>query len=537
MSEIVATLTVSKTLPQDGTITGKDINDDGQSQVIELSAGQSLRIGRSKSNDFRIEHRNVSRFHAVFSASTNGIILSDLSSLNGTFVNRNKISTPVDILSGDVVAIGDLKITVKLNHGEDTSSTTDYGKTQTARLTSVMVTVLLVDVTGYTKISEALPPADVAQMMRVWFQKMSEIVSNHGGVVDKYIGDCVMTLWRGSRKEASTTASDAYVAGLEMLKVTDELSKSKDWAHHDAHPWSCRVAMNTGEALMGNVGGAGQRDYTVLGDAVNVTFRLEDIASGLNTNFILSEATAELLGENHPVTSLGEFELDGRSEKVNVFSPVVRKKLNRNETVVTASNLLSLPIVQNILEILEQKLPPSLSFHSLAHTYDVFGEAMSFAIAESRSDKELELIAIAAAFHDAGFIKQMEDNEEIGAKMAIASMRATKDYPVEEINMVAQMILDTKISTRKGDDFQRANTELSPYLLDADVSNFGRDDFFERMDARVLELQAASHTQIYSQTLELMKKHKWQTSIARSRRQTQKLENMKRLEDYLKEKG
>ena len=117
--------------------------------------------------------------------------------------------------------------------------------------------------------------------------------------------------------------------------------------------------------------------------------------------------------------------------------------------------------------------------------------------------------------------------------MAIAAMRKANKYSVEEINIVAQMILDTKVDVSGKGALQTENTELSKYLLDADLSNFGRDDFFERMDARVLEIQAVSHTQVYAQTLILMKIHKWKSKVANARRQVKKEENMKTLEEHL----
>ena len=286
---------------------------------LKLCEGQSLRVGRANTNDLPLKNRNVSRFHAVFSASASGVVLSDLSSLNGTLVNGSRISTPVDLSSGDVVLISDARIHVKLTLGEERESDSTHGRTQTAQLAAVVVTVLVADVVGYTKLSEALPPQDVANMMHEWFQEVSQIVKDNGGEVDKYIGDCVMALWRGSHQNAEELATKAVKAGVCIQRETEVLSE-RLWSHRAIYPWKCRIALNTGEALMGTVGGAGKRDFTVLGDTVNIAFRLESVAGKLGTSFIFSRATADFIQKEIPVKGLGDINVEGRQGQVSVFT-------------------------------------------------------------------------------------------------------------------------------------------------------------------------------------------------------------------------
>ncbi len=329
---IIATLLLEETPPESEEETPEpEISGTAAPRIAttpeglveyELREGQTIRLGRANSNDIPIRNRNVSRFHAVFSASSSGVVLSDLASLNGTFVNGSRIATPVDISSGDVVTIGDTKISVKLSLGEPGGIDSSHGQTQTAQLSAVVVTVLVVDVVGYTKLSESLPPQDVAGMMHTWFQETSEIVREFGGEVDKYIGDCVMALWKGSASNSQEMALQAIRAGFKMLEKTNDMSESGKWIHHDDVPWQCRVALNTGEALMGTVGGAGKRDFTVLGDTVNVAFRLESIAKLKGTDFILSKATADKVKDEFPLTPLGSVNVAGRSGEIEVFSAV-----------------------------------------------------------------------------------------------------------------------------------------------------------------------------------------------------------------------
>jgi adenylate cyclase len=285
-----------------------------------------------KSNDLILDDVLVSRFHAIFNASASGIVASDLSSLNGTFLNGRRISTPVNLRPGDVISIGNTEIVVQpgsiegLGGEAGASSTIASQRTMTAQMKGVDVTILLADVCGYTKISEQLCPTDVAAMLQLWFSRVSETIEEYGGEVDKYIGDCVMALWRGSERDAQTLASRAAQAALAILERTAALSESGAWIHHENHPWRCRLSLNSGEALLGTLGGAKARDFTVLGDTVNVAFRLNDLAGTINQNIVISAETARLIENAFVVEPLGRTSVEGRRGTVAIFSLTGRKE-------------------------------------------------------------------------------------------------------------------------------------------------------------------------------------------------------------------
>ena len=192
-----------------------------------------------------------------------------------------------------------------------------------AQMRAVIVTVLLADIPGYTRMSEQVPGRDVAEMLQKRFASVSEIVDQHGGEVDKYIGDCVMALWRGSFQTAEAQAVLAGRAASEILKLTEGQSNSPEWPHREQFPWRCRISLNTGEALLGTLGGSGSRDFTVLGDTVNVAFRLNDLAGTLRETTIISAGTAKLLEGNFTVESLGAAPVEGRKEQVAIYRLVI----------------------------------------------------------------------------------------------------------------------------------------------------------------------------------------------------------------------
>lgn len=296
-------------------------------QYFELKLGDTLRIGRSRGNDLVIFNEKVSRFHAVLSVAEDGVVVSDLSSLNGTLVNGRRISSPVALYPGDVLRIGGARIRVEIKGGKESHSEVSTPmmessvlSTQAARMAAVAVTVLIADICGYTKLSEALPGQEVAAILHLWFERIGKVVTRYGGEVNKYLGDCVMAVWQAGEKGQEFTATEAVKAALEIRTLTNALSESAEWKYGDKYPWRCRVALNTGEALVGTVGGAGARDFTVLGDTVNVAFRLKKVATQLDKDLVLSGATAERVLNSFALCHLGASAVEGRNEPVEIFA-------------------------------------------------------------------------------------------------------------------------------------------------------------------------------------------------------------------------
>jgi adenylate cyclase len=318
-------------LPGVGTVDLAEVEGEGLAvrETIPLSEGQGFRIGRVTANDLVIDNPSVSRFHAVLSASSNGVVLSDLSSLNGTQVNGRRISAPVDLANGDVLQIAAVRITVEMSRcaqpGRDAEIPIPEDDTLlgtcAAKLSTVIVTVLLADVCGFTRLSQHLPPHDVAEMLNHWFRKVARIIAAHNGEIDKYIGDCVMALWRSERLSPEQSALQATRAAQQILAETEELSQGSAWKYQQEYPWSCRVALNTGEALMGSIGSSSSvRDHTVLGDTVNTAFRLESSASSGGPALLISEHTAMLIRNDIPLRSLGEVILEGRRDNLEIYT-------------------------------------------------------------------------------------------------------------------------------------------------------------------------------------------------------------------------
>lgn len=191
----------------------------------------------------------------------------------------------------------------------------------------------------------------------------------------------------------------------------------------------------------------------------------------------------------------------------------------------TLDEMRALPVVKTTLAVLKEQLPKELHYHGAPHTDDVLAEAMRFALLDKVSPRELELLAIAAACHDVGFVKSPVMNEPVGAAYARGEMTRVGGYSEEEISLVERMILDTALVETGAGPKQIPSTNLSRYLLDADLSNFGRDDFFDKGELQRKEL-GVDQDIFRRSSLSLLNAHRWLTNPARSLRQKKKEQNL-----------
>ena len=215
-----------------------------------------------------------------------------------------------------------------------------------------------------------------------------------------------------------------------------------------------------------------------------------------------------------------------------------------------------LSAVKYALNLILEKLPgkyPSfkvhfgetLPYHGEAHARDVMHEAILFALAEGIKDqRDLELLSVAAAFHDSGFILEYDNNELLGADIATGYMKKSGSYSDTEIERVRQMILSTQVKFEPefSQLVQNKDDILQRILADADVSNFGRADFAEKADKVFQELlgigkipaDTKEHRISFNKFREKMiKTHDWNTDGARSLRNEQKIINLKTLKKFI----
>ncbi len=181
------------------------------------------------------------------------------------------------------------------------------------------VTVLFSDIRGFTAASEMLDPATVMGALNSYLSRMAEIVLRHGGTLDKYIGDGIMAFF-GAPIASPDHPTRAVQATLEMLAAAEALQE--EWGRHTGMPLRIGVGINTGEVIVGNVGSEQKKQYTIIGDPVNLASRLEGLNKEHNTQILVSAATRHRVEQDGVGwREIGSVKIRGREVEVQIYEP------------------------------------------------------------------------------------------------------------------------------------------------------------------------------------------------------------------------
>ncbi len=181
------------------------------------------------------------------------------------------------------------------------------------------ITILFSDVVGFSSISESLPPHALVALMNDYLTAMSETIEANGGYVDKYVGDAIVALF-GAPMASASHAADGVGAALKCRERLQAFNREAAAAGRPA--LGQRIGLNTGIALVGNVGSRRRFNYTALGDAVNVAARLEPLNKTYGTDILVSASTREAAGEGFVWREIDTLRVRGREQEVTVFEPL-----------------------------------------------------------------------------------------------------------------------------------------------------------------------------------------------------------------------
>jgi adenylate cyclase len=178
------------------------------------------------------------------------------------------------------------------------------------------ITVMFADLPGFTKLTETYG-AEVAPFLTEFLTLATKAIHREGGTVDKFIGDCIMGLWNAPLPEAqhalrACRAAEAIRRAMRALPRPDGRQSAP----------SIRIGINSGVALIGNVGSAERLSYTAIGDVVNVASRLETLCKTFEVEILISEATRAHCGKAIMVRPLGATAIRGRAEALQIFELV-----------------------------------------------------------------------------------------------------------------------------------------------------------------------------------------------------------------------
>ncbi|SDS28275.1 adenylate/guanylate cyclase domain-containing protein [Opitutus sp. GAS368] len=181
------------------------------------------------------------------------------------------------------------------------------------------VTILFCDLRDFTTLSEKLPPTDVLALLNRYLDRMSTIIEQHGGVIDKYIGDAIMALF-GAPVATPEAPERAIAAARDMARALDLLNCELDAEGKPTLAFG--IGINTARVVAGNMGSKTRLNYTVLGDGVNLASRLEGLTKdpAYATPIIVSEATLAAMKVRLPARELGEVKVKGKAQAVKIFA-------------------------------------------------------------------------------------------------------------------------------------------------------------------------------------------------------------------------
>lgn len=197
------------------------------------------------------------------------------------------------------------------------------------------VTVWFSDLAGFTALAEGLRPAEVVRLMNRYLTEITDLVEEHGGFVDKYIGDAVLAIF-GAPHADPEHAVKAVAAALAVQRRLAELAGGTEFM---GRKMITRIGINTGPAMVGNIGSPRRFNYTVIGDTVNLASRLEGANKYLGSLILLSEYTAAVLPPAVVLREVETIRVKGRQAPLKVYEPLA---LERGELAPEKANQLQL---------------------------------------------------------------------------------------------------------------------------------------------------------------------------------------------------
>ena len=181
---------------------------------------------------------------------------------------------------------------------------------------SRQISVLFSDIRGFTTLSEKRTPQQVVDLLNRYFTLQVEVVFRHGGSLDKFIGDCIMAFW-GAPLDDPEHARHAVAAALEMADVLQRFKR--ELGEQDAD-FDVGIGIHSGPAVVGLIGSDQRREYTAIGDTVNLASRIEGLTKGVS-RILVSRETKELCGTAYDFEAQGLFAVKGREQEVELFAP------------------------------------------------------------------------------------------------------------------------------------------------------------------------------------------------------------------------
>lgn len=293
------------------------MNETHQASLIALADGSQRALedltifGRKQDSTVHLADTRVSRRHAMIRKQEGGQYwFYDLGSFNGSYINEERVTATRQLETNDVIRISDYEFRFIVNVPGQSLMSDDLD------VQTVPMLILVSDIKGFTRLSEMIPHEELAQAIGSWYDYCTEILTEHGAAIDKFIGDAVLAYWTDVSANARKWA---MMAARELRRGCDEIGQQMHWSfgRHGAE-FSSGVGLHAGDVAYGQFGQGG---LTMLGDAVNTTFRIQALTRSIGHDVLASgdfmEGWPE--GKKHCLP-LGIHELKGRQAPVEIYA-------------------------------------------------------------------------------------------------------------------------------------------------------------------------------------------------------------------------
>ena len=184
------------------------------------------------------------------------------------------------------------------------------------------ITIFFSDIRGFTPIAEKLNPEELVHLLNEYLDEMSSIIIKNNGLVDKYMGDAIMAFW-GAPIDQPNHAELACSSSLEMITKLKELQKK--WKKEGIPTFDIGIGLNSGDAIVGNMGSSKRFDYTAMGDNVNLASRLEGLNKTYGSNIIISENTYKIVKDKFKTKKLGTVKVKGKQKPIVIYELLSQK--------------------------------------------------------------------------------------------------------------------------------------------------------------------------------------------------------------------
>jgi adenylate cyclase len=250
------------------------------------------------------------------------------------------------------------------------------------------LTILFCDIRGFTRISEQMNAQDLINLMNDFLTPMTNIILNHKGTIDKYMGDCIMAFWNAPLDDPEH-AKNACLSSLEMVDALKELNEKHKQESLEKNlkyiPLGIGIGLNTGYCCVGNMGSEKRFDYSVLGDDVNLASRLEGQSKYYGVEIVIGDNTLR------EITGFATLELDlikvkGKTEPVKIYTILYEENLVNDEIYIKFKNEFDIMLAQYRSGNWDEALQSIQNCRELAEEKPILNKTVLFELYERRID-------------------------------------------------------------------------------------------------------------------------------------------------------